>query len=529
MFYFLFGSLIILPLLRRLLTTQPCSTSCPCICTNLSFYLALTIIIAYTFARWYIVKNQSVAATLGTYGGHVGCSGIFVSGRSESDIYTHELASYVESFSVGILFSTRFVGEASYTWLSCDVLLICSAPVFTYNPLTGCTYDGDWFRMLGLQDACPDCPVYERTDNVVLEQIEIPRGYDSEARTGNAYISSYFDYVDDPDSYAADDYQPDVTDLAAGLYYNGTIIGEYYNSDRGVTNETKLMSWSMTKTICTLFLGTQINKGIINLNTTSSYVDFTMRDLLAMHTQDPFPEETFDVGMPGENENMLFRSVDSIEYIDETMGGFAENDYLGYPSDEPGYYYSTGQTMLVSAALREAFDTDIEYWSALYNDLLDAIGCDCIVETDKAGNYYLGSFAHCTLESWLRIGKLILQDGVWEGVRILPEGFVEIMRSPYDEDCDCPEDLGVGNAGKYCQYGMGVWTSDFYEGLPQCEMQGHEGQSTRMNFEKQAVAVRIGYTFDDDRGLTYDFMNFLPDGDAASDTSNPDFVASTCT
>ena len=48
-----------------------------------------------------------------------------------------------------------------------------------------------------------------------------------------------------------------------------------------------------------------------------------------------------------------------------------------------------------------------------------------IMETDPYGNYLLQGYEFGTARDWNRLGMLYLQDGVWNGERILPEGFVE--------------------------------------------------------------------------------------------------------
>ncbi len=46
-----------------------------------------------------------------------------------------------------------------------------------------------------------------------------------------------------------------------------------------------------------------------------------------------------------------------------------------------------------------------------------------IMETDPYGNFLVQGYEYTSTRDWARLGNLYLQDGVWNGGRILPEGF----------------------------------------------------------------------------------------------------------
>lgn len=50
-----------------------------------------------------------------------------------------------------------------------------------------------------------------------------------------------------------------------------------------------------------------------------------------------------------------------------------------------------------------------------------------VMETDPYGNFLLQGYEFGTARDWNRLGNLYLNDGVWNGERILPEGFVEFV------------------------------------------------------------------------------------------------------
>src|SRR5690606_489287 len=53
-----------------------------------------------------------------------------------------------------------------------------------------------------------------------------------------------------------------------------------------------------------------------------------------------------------------------------------------------------------------------------------------VLETDMYGNFVMTGYDYGTPRNWARLGLLWLRDGVWEGRRILPEGYVDFVRAP---------------------------------------------------------------------------------------------------
>jgi len=60
--------------------------------------------------------------------------------------------------------------------------------------------------------------------------------------------------------------------------------------------------------------------------------------------------------------------------------------------------------------------------------LFDRIGIrSAVLETDANGNFLTQGYDLMAGRDWARLGNLYLQDGVWNGERILPEGFVKFV------------------------------------------------------------------------------------------------------
>jgi CubicO group peptidase (beta-lactamase class C family) len=67
----------------------------------------------------------------------------------------------------------------------------------------------------------------------------------------------------------------------------------------------------------------------------------------------------------------------------------------------------------------------------LRRELFDAIGMtSAVMEADPSGTFVGSSYTFATPRDWARFGLLFLQDGVWNGKRILPEGWVAYTTTP---------------------------------------------------------------------------------------------------
>jgi len=53
-----------------------------------------------------------------------------------------------------------------------------------------------------------------------------------------------------------------------------------------------------------------------------------------------------------------------------------------------------------------------------------------VMEPDSSGTFVGSSYMFATPRDWARFGLLYLQDGVWNGERILPEGWVKYTTTP---------------------------------------------------------------------------------------------------
>jgi CubicO group peptidase (beta-lactamase class C family) len=169
------------------------------------------------------------------------------------------------------------------------------------------------------------------------------------------------------------------------------------------------------------------------------------------------------------------------------------------------FNYSTGEAMLVSEIVRQAgikkgFDKNW-FWS----DFFDVIGMkSAIFEGDIKGAPGGGSYIFATPRDYARFGYLYLNDGCWDGKRVLPEGWVsssttmsEVFRTGAPESEDTPNGWMWWLNQVAPKTGVKPWKDapdDAYSAI------GHWGQYVTVVPSKDVVIVRVG----DDREFSVD-------------------------
>jgi CubicO group peptidase (beta-lactamase class C family) len=176
---------------------------------------------------------------------------------------------------------------------------------------------------------------------------------------------------------------------------------------------------------------------------------------------------------------------------------------------DPGTHwnYSSATYMLLSDALTRTIVAN----PANMNDrrqrmrtwmdqvLFKPLGMHPVVEFDPQGTFYGSSLIWATARDFARFGYFYLRDGVWNGQRLLPQGWVDFARSP---GSDANTDI----------YGAGWWlTPPQGTGRPEhatirdnaladnFSAQGYQGQMIVVVPSRDMVVVRLGL-FDDSSG-----------------------------
>lgn len=264
------------------------------------------------------------------------------------------------------------------------------------------------------------------------------------------------------------------------ILYDGKIIAEQYAP--GFTKDTPLIGWSMTKSVTNALVGILVKEGKLSLQQQNLVPrwegdrrrEITLKQLLQMNSGLEFTELCEDP--LADCPQMLFNT--------KNMAIYGESKPL---IKEPGsdWDYASGTTNILSGIIRDTVgETDLDYLTFPHRALFDRLGMStAVIETDSANNFVSSSYMYATARDWARFGLLYAQDGIWEGDRILPEGWVEFSRTS----------AIVANE----RYGAHFWLIKNYPQQKQLPedlflADGYQGQSVIIIPSRKLVLVRLG-------------------------------------
>jgi CubicO group peptidase (beta-lactamase class C family) len=166
---------------------------------------------------------------------------------------------------------------------------------------------------------------------------------------------------------------------------------------------------------------------------------------------------------------------------------YAATRPLQWPPGMVGRYHNT-DPVLVNYLIRLAVEKrGEEYLSFPRRALFDKIGMrTMVIETDPFGNFLTQGYDFASGRDWARLGNLYLQDGVWNGERILPEGYVKFVATV----------APAWEADKRPIYGGFFWINgDGTFPVPKeaYYMAGAGGQTTLIIPSHDLVVVRLGH------------------------------------
>jgi CubicO group peptidase (beta-lactamase class C family) len=209
------------------------------------------------------------------------------------------------------------------------------------------------------------------------------------------------------------------------VIYKDKIITEKY--DIGFDKNSKILGWSMTKSITSALFGILQKQGKYDIYKPVPITEWqnderkmiTTNDLLHMNSGLEW-EEKYD--KISDATQMLFQAEDMSRVQLEKPAAFKPNTH---------WNYSSGTTNLLSGILRKQFKTHQEYLDFWYSALIDKIGMNSmVVETDMAGNYVGSSYGWATTRDWSKFGLLYLHKGNWNGNQILDESWIKYTTTP---------------------------------------------------------------------------------------------------
>jgi CubicO group peptidase (beta-lactamase class C family) len=274
------------------------------------------------------------------------------------------------------------------------------------------------------------------------------------------------------------------------VVYKDQLVAEKYA--QGFNEHTMMYGWSMAKSITSALIGTLVKQGKLNIiqpapvpewrNANDPRHAITIQNLLQQSSGLNFIE---DYTKASDVTNMLYK--------EDNMAAFTANHKL---AAAPGtvFSYSSGNSNILARIIRETVG-EKNYAAYPFNALFYKIGMyHTLCEPDASGTYVGSSYIMATAPDYARFGLLYLNDGEWNGQRILPEGWVRQTVTP-----------AVSNKEK--KYGYQFWlngvqlndsSNRLFPDVP-ADMfyaDGYAGQFIFIIPSKQLVIVRLGLTLD---------------------------------
>jgi CubicO group peptidase (beta-lactamase class C family) len=282
------------------------------------------------------------------------------------------------------------------------------------------------------------------------------------------------------------------------VIHNGQIVAERYGE--GYSKDTKLIGWSMAKTVTGVLIGLLVSDGRLRLDESAPVPawqrpgdprgEITLRHLLQMRSGLRHSESA-DVAGDADTVRML-----ALDGRDD-MAAYAEAQPLESAAGSR-WEYSTATTFILSdiaaRALTEAKEPltrRMVVSDYLQSRLFGPLGmASATAEYDAAGTMIGGSMIHATARDWGKFGEFLRANGSVRGAQIVPNDWIKFMVAP------APRNPG---------YGAQIWRnvpqpSGHEELFPErgaksiYAMIGHLGQYVIVSPEQHLTIVRLGKT-----------------------------------
>ena len=429
-----------------------------------AWVLSLLVLAVVVGASWIIVSPPALLSVGTGYAAKIVCSNVFIAGRDPAEV----LAKDVQAPGHPLLKLMRQHVDLTEKTVTTHLLGVFAPGYAAWHEGFGCSSvpDGDF-----------------RAARQAVSEVPLPRiaagdpaaaWPEGEAVTQDPQLAAL---LADP-ALAGPDMR------AIVVVRDGRIVAEAYGE--GFSEKTPLLGWSMAKSVNAALIGRLMLAGVLSPDMNNLFQEWrgdarakiTLAQLLAMESGLAFNE---GYGAVADVTRMLFLEPDMTRFT------------LSLPLEaNPGekFNYSSGTAVLLSRIWMEALGGRTQALSFPARALFAPLGMtSAVLETDETGIFVGSSYMYATARDWARFSLLLLNDGVWKGGRLLPEGFVAAMATPTA--------ASNGAYGRLQTWARGPGDkSDVDYGVPDDAfwMLGHDGQSVAIVPSQRLAVVRLGLT-----------------------------------
>ncbi len=401
------------------------------------------------------------------YSAKIVCSNVFLAQRDAQ----HVLADDVQAPGHPLLKLMQVKVDREHQLVRANLFGFIGGGLAVYRPGTGCAAvpDGD-------VSAAARYQFVRAPLTATPTELPWPRG-------------SHVDVNAAIETVLADDVLAGPGMRGVAVIHQGKLVAQRYG--KGFNESTPLLGWSMTKSVTAALVGMQVGAGKLKMEQAGFWPDsgsnrargaIKLADLMAMSSGLHFNEE---YGAVSDVTRMLFLEPD--------MAAFVHAQPLEHPVGTT-WSYSSGTTVFLSRLWQQAVGAGALAYP--HEHLFTPLGMrSATMEADARGNFVGSSYMYATAQDWARYGQFLLQDGVWNGQRLLPEGFVTMMSRTVEASHG---EYGQGQVWRQGPKGKSTEGQNpdapFHLPTDTYWMLGHDGQSIAIVPSQDLVVVRLGLT-----------------------------------
>ncbi len=354
------------------------------------------------------------------------CNGLFTSNRTIEQVFAQELAYLPQP--VG----TARGGDYKIDWARKAVAIGAAGgtPVMRAAFREG----------IGCVIMAPD-QTFEDIDSLPKIDMPPPPGDPAEILWPNGDLIEDTSIPDEVDQealvavsqWAFERESPEQATLSLLIVHKGKLIHERYAP--GVNMDTRTRTWSTAKSIAVTLIGMLVDEGKLALDEplglewlprhpspeTDPRLRITLRHVLNM-SSGLYPVDSY---------GMEYATGSGLAYWAgaSSVNGALNRGLVRKPGSV--WDYENYDTILGVLAMKKALGDEKTYHEFPRKALLDRIGMrNTLLSTDRFGDFILSSQVYTNARDLARFGLLYLNNGVWDGERLLSEEWIDFVRTP---------------------------------------------------------------------------------------------------
>ena len=448
------------------------------------------LVLAAVYAIDYLRDVQAIASG---YVSQTLCTNVLILGRDQAEVEANDLSAKQNEIT-----TSRIAGATVETIARIGPVSTTTSSV--YRPGLGCTILAGRKRENVLAISVGERAETQRPITVwPAVNTDVP-GVNADKL--HAAIEASF-------TESTDDIYKTQNTRAVLVHHKGHLLAERYAE--GFDGDTPLRGMSMTKSVSATVIGILVGQGRLDIHDPAPIDGWselsdgrsrvTTHHLLTMTAGFDYKEAS-----ESDPRNLLSTMLYSVP---DAAGLAAQTPLRGEPGNS--WEYQTVHSVLLQKVARNVIADDQQYFRFAKIHLFDKLGMrNSFFQADASGTFIGGASMYASGRDWMKLGLLYLNDGVHQGERILPEGWVGYATTPSQPSL------------KKRAYGAQIWLNapaphQLFPGMPEdaYAFQGHYGQYVIVIPSLELVVVRMGMTFNGEQGfdkqaLLRDVVGALP-------------------